>query len=186
MQSTRIRSITKACKEIYTLITRKFPSAYHAEYWIDYEKMLIYRSMISSAGRIFQMVFSMMAGSAIWQISEEYLKKEDNKLANADLALEYLAACKATVIALQVGRVILFIICFKWQKMTKLTLYYEMLFILMEGLMPYEIHQSREVDFQNMSIFLNVVLHYFELVPTLIASIIVSIPLFLKRAIFFE
>ena len=37
-----------------------------------------------------------------------------------------------------------------------------------------------------IGIILNVVLHYFELVPTLIVSNIVLIPVFLKRAIFFD
>ena len=70
--------------------------------------------------------------------------------------------------------------------MTKLTLYYEALFFMVRALMPYEIHSSREFHLEFLGIILNVVLHYFELVPTLIVSNIVLMPVFLKRAIFFE
>ncbi len=138
--SSRINRIAKACREIYTLITRKFPSTSHAGYWTDYEKLLIYRSQFSTASRILFMVFSTISGSAVWQISNEYLQKNNDRLPNADLALEYHAACKDIVISLEVGRIFLFAICCKWQKMTKLSLYYEMFFILMDGLLPYEIH----------------------------------------------
>ena len=127
-------------KEIWTLVVRKFPSTNHAEYWKDYEKLLIYRSLFASASRILHSIFAMIAGSAVWQISGEYLTKENNELEDADLATKYHTVCKATHITLEVGRVIFIVICCKWQKLTKLTLYYEMLFILVDGLMPYEIH----------------------------------------------
>ena len=66
MKQSNSTSVHKLWNEIYILMARKFPSTYHAGYWIDYEKLLIVRSLLSLASRVLQMIFGTMSGSAVW------------------------------------------------------------------------------------------------------------------------
>ena len=69
-----------------SLILRQFESDDHAKYWKDYEWLLIIRSMIAIASRIFLSIMTQMSGSSITKISDEFI--EEKGPVNLDLAIE--------------------------------------------------------------------------------------------------
>ena len=49
-------------KEVWVLLLRKFQSEYHARRWIDYENVLVVRTMMFMAARLMLMTFSVLSG----------------------------------------------------------------------------------------------------------------------------
>ena len=61
--------------ELITNTLRRFKSAYHAHRWIDFEEILIIRTMFSELSRILLSAIAMANGTENWHLTEDYLEK---------------------------------------------------------------------------------------------------------------
>ena len=103
-----------------------------------------------------------------------------------DRAVAVFPYAKTCCIIYLICRVILFFICFKCPELIKYSLYYELLFVCFDAALPFEIVVNKEIQLTSISIILNVILNYFDLLPSLIAALLALIPLFVKRAVYYE
>ena len=62
-------------EEVCMLLLRKFQSEYHARRWVDYENVLIVRTMMFMAARLLLMTLGILSGKEQWNLTEEYIEK---------------------------------------------------------------------------------------------------------------
>ena len=62
-------------KELTMLTLRRFKSPYHASRWIDFEKILITRTMASELSRILLSAIAVVNGTENWHLTEDYIEK---------------------------------------------------------------------------------------------------------------
>ena len=60
---------------MWVLLLRKFQSEYHARKWVDYENVLVVRSMMFMAARLMLVALSVLSGKEQWNLTEEYIEK---------------------------------------------------------------------------------------------------------------
>ena len=114
-----------AKKEFSNLFFRRFPSIYHAQCWVDYEKVLAARTILSISSKLIWDTISIIIGNTMWESSEKYLEKGGPP--NAELASEILPHAKTAYLVYLCARVITVIAYLKWPRLTKLSLYFELL-----------------------------------------------------------
>jgi len=160
---------------------RKFKSDYHARRWVDYEKVLMARTMASGLSRIVLSAAAVASGTENWHLTQNYIDK--GTIPNMELALEIYPYAKAANQIHLVLRVVLFIACLKWHRLTKLFLYLECSLEVITAGLPTEICLTRDVTYSSIMIYLNFWLCYFNPVSGLITSSLTLVPVFVKRAI---
>lgn len=109
--------------EAKSLTFRRFLSEYHASRWIDYEKVLMMRTMFGSFSRIVLSISAVMTGTENWHMTYEYLEK--GGLPNEELAREIYCYAKVANQIQLIVRFVLFIACLKWPKLIKFHFYLE-------------------------------------------------------------
>ena len=107
------------------LLLRKFQSEYHARRWVDYENVLVVRTMMFMAARLILIAFSYLSGKEYWDMAEEYIEKGGP--ANLELAQNLFPYFKVLSMVQRVASVLYFAACFKWPRLVKWLLYFEML-----------------------------------------------------------
>ena len=105
---------------------------------------------------------------------------------NKELAQKVFPVARAINIAYLVGRFFYFLACLKWPRLVKFSLYYESLQNVIGCLMPTEINEPQDVTLTTVGIYLNFVLCYFDFVPSVVCVNLGLIPVFVKRAVFFD
>ena len=100
--------IKKLCEELRDLTLRRFPSSIHEVVWQDFEKLLMYRSMMSQLSRIINVIAVASIGGSIWKQSEEYVSGGEPK--NHDFAMEVQPYAQTAYMLCIAGRLILFIL----------------------------------------------------------------------------
>ena len=124
-------------KEVWVLLLRKFQSEYHARRWVDYENVLVVRTMMFMAARLMLMTFSILSGKEQWNVAEEYIEKGGP--ANLELAQKMLPYFKTICMVQRVVSVLYFATCLKWPRLVKWLLYFEMLDEVINVGLPFEI-----------------------------------------------
>ena len=125
---------------IYDLTTRKFKSEYHRREWAKYDTVLMYRSIISLFCRVIMQIGWSALSLNVWHETRRGL--DAGKFANSELVEQIFPYAKNAMIALNIGRGLLFLISLKWHHVTKLNYYYEMVSFLVECLLPYDISNN--------------------------------------------
>jgi len=62
-------------REVSMLSFRRYLSDYHARRWIDYEKILMMRTMCSTFSRIILSALAVATGTENWHLTQEYIDK---------------------------------------------------------------------------------------------------------------
>ena len=102
------KKFCEVTKALWDLTLRRFPSKNHEIVWRDFEKILMYRSMMSQFSRIIHAVVYSSMGIIIWKQSEEYVATGQPE--NYELALKVFPYAKIAYILSIIGRVILIIL----------------------------------------------------------------------------
>ena len=127
-------------KEVWVLFLRKFQSEYHARRWVEYENVLVVRTMMYMAARLMLITFTILSGKEQWNLTEEYIEKGGP--ANVEFAQKMLPYCKAISMVQRVASVLYYAACFKWPRLVKWLIYFEMLDEVINIGFPTEIEVS--------------------------------------------
>ena len=111
--------------EVPILFFRRFKSVYHERRWVDFEKILDVRVIFSMVSRILLQLTWIVGGNGWWSLTEQYLEKGGPK--NAQLAKEIFPYARTACIIFYIGRIVLVLLCLKWPRVCKYSLYYECL-----------------------------------------------------------
>ena len=130
------------------LLLRKFQSEYHARRWVDYENVLVVRTMMYMAARLMLITFSALSGKEQWNLTEEYIEKGGPP--NLELAQKLFPYFKVMSIVQRVGAVLCFAACLKWPRLVKWVLYYEMLEEVLNVGLPTEIESVQDILFRTL------------------------------------
>jgi len=126
---------------------RRYLSDYHARRWIDYEKILMMRTMCSTFSRILLSASAVTFGTENWHLTQEYIDK--GGLPNEELAIEMFPYAKTANQVWLIARVVLFIACLKWPKLIKLYFYFECVLEALVAMLPSEINMTRDVTYSS-------------------------------------
>ena len=173
------------CREIPSLLTRRFKSSYHADTWKDYESLLMIRSQLSIFSRILFSSIAWAAGSETWNMTEDYLSDKGGP-PNAELTRDVLPYAKFIAQASIIARILLFIASFKWRRLIKLHLHFEFLLETINACMPVEINAGRDIQLMSSITIMNVTMSCFDLIPTLISTSLIVIPVHTRRVVFYN
>ena len=108
------------------------------------------------------------------------------KFANSELVEQIFPYAKNAMIALNIGRGLLFLISLKWHHVTKLNYYYEMVSFLVECLLPYDVSNNISQWIRLLMTIINFLLDYFHFVPALIFVTLQFVINMAARHAFFE
>lgn len=174
-----------AREEIPMLFFRRFKSTYHARAWVDYERVLAARTILSMLSRIILSALFMLNQRENYHLTEDYLKTQKGP-PNADLAQEIFPWFKTMNQIFLVARLVFFVACLKWPRLIKLSLYLEYFKYVLNFGLPQELNNNSETLLLVLNIQMDFVLCYFEFAPGLIASLLAIVLTYTKRAVFFE
>ena len=173
------------CREIPSLLTRRFKSSYHAQTWKDYELLLMVRSQIATFNRILISTLYWAAGSGTWNQTEDYLSDKGGPQ-NAELTRDVLPYAKFIAQVSIIARIVLFIASFKWKQLIKFHLHFEFLMETIAACLPIEINAARDIELMLSRTVINVTMSCFDLVPTLISTSLIVIPVHMRRVVFYN
>ena len=142
----------------------------------------------TQAGTLAKILFSSihwLLGTEIWNQSEEFVEKEGGSK-NAEFAREIFPYARTMMQVWFIGRILLFIVSFKWPRLIKYQIYYELITDWFSACMPVKINADREIQYYLLIITQTTILSYFELVPTLIATALTLVPIHVSRVIFYD
>ncbi len=122
---------------------RKFKTAYHKSRWLDYENILMVRTMISMLSRILLSILFLVSGTESWHLTEQYFEKGGPP--NIELAKEVFPYAKLANQFYLVSRLVFFILCLKWPRLIKMYFYLEGLKQFIIALLPIEINVTKDV-----------------------------------------
>ena len=179
------KQIRAVCREIPSLLTRRFKSSYHAHTWKDYELLLMIRSQLAIFSRILFSTIAWAAGSETWNQTEDFLSDKGGP-PNAELARDMLLYAKFIAQVGIIARILLFIASFKYRQLIKFHLHFEFLLECVGACMPVEINASRDIQLMLSITIMNVTMSSFDLVPTLISTSLILIPVHTRRVVFFN
>ncbi len=114
-----------ARKEVPILMFRRFKTAYHKCRWVDYENILMVRTMMSMLSRMLLSLSFLVSGTESWHLTEQYFEKGGPP--NIELAEKVFPYAKLANQIYIAGRFVLFFLCLKWPRLIKLSIYYESL-----------------------------------------------------------
>ena len=112
-----------ARKEFPVLMYRKFRTAYHKRRWDDYENILMVRTMMSMLSRMLLSLSFLVSGTESWHLTEQFFEKGGPP--NVDLAKEVFPYAKLANQIYLVSRFVFFILCIKWPRLIKMSIYFE-------------------------------------------------------------
>ncbi len=61
--------------EFPILMFRRFKTAYHKRRWVDYENILMVRTMMSMLSRMLLSISFLVSGTESWHLTEQYFEK---------------------------------------------------------------------------------------------------------------
>lgn len=171
--------------EIPIIFFRRFKSksAYHARCWVNFEKLLAARTILSMISRIILSILVMVNQGEVYDHSESYLKEGGPP--NYDLANDIFPYAKAAFITFNVLRIVVFFVCLQWPHLAKLCLYFEYSFYVIKFGLVMDINRAAETMLTVLMIHIDFLLCYFDFAPGLIASLFALVLNFVKRAVFF-
>ena len=143
------------------------------------------RSQLSIFSRILFSTIYWAAGSETWNQTEDYLSEKGGP-PNAELASDVLTYAKFIAQVSIIARILLFIACFKWKKLIKWHLHFEILIESIAALMPVEINAGRDIELMLCLTIINITMSYFDLIPTLISTSLIVIPVHIRRVVFYN
>ncbi len=112
-----------ARRELPILFFRRFKTSYHKCRWADYENILMTRTMMNTLSRLILSLSFLVGGTESWHLTEQYFEKGGPP--NIELAKKVFPYAKLANQIYIAGRIVLFLLCLKWPRLIKLTLYYE-------------------------------------------------------------
>ncbi len=120
-----IENYRLARKEIPIIFFRRFKSksAYHERCWVDFEKHLAARTILSMLSRIIFSILIMSIKNEVYDLVESYYEKGGPP--NSDLANDIFPYAKALLITFNVLRIVVFFACLQWPHRAKLCMYFE-------------------------------------------------------------
>ena len=136
-----------AREEVPILMFRRFKTAYHKRRWVDYEHILMVRSMMSMIARGLLSIAFVVSGTESWHLTEQYFEKDGP--ANIQLAKKVFPYAKLANQIYLVGRFVFFILCIKWPRLIKMSFYYELLQQFILAFLPLEINVTRDITVTN-------------------------------------
>ena len=178
------KSFSWAKIEFTNLIFRRFPSINHAQCWVDYEKVLAARTILAITSKLIWDMISIISGQTMWSAAQEYLDKGGPP--NAELAAEILPKAKDAYLIYLCARLICVIAYLKWPRLTKLSLYFELISHVIGMGFVREINSQQDEFFISILIFIDFLLCYFDFAPSLVACLLANMTGFVKRAVFYE
>ena len=143
------------------------------------------RSQISIFSRILFSTYYWAAGSETWNQTEDYLADKGGP-PNAELARDVLPYAKLIAQVSIIARIVFFIASFKWKQLIKFHLHFEFLLETIAASMPVEINAGRDIELMLSLTIMNVTVSCFDIVPTLISTSLVIIPVHIRRVVFYH
>ncbi len=120
----KVREIYGTAKqEVPILIFRRFKTAYHECRWVDYENILMVRTVLSVLSRMLLTLSFLVSGTESWDLTEQYFEKGGPP--NVDLAKQVFPYAKFVNQFYLVSRGVFFILCLKWPRLIKMSIYFE-------------------------------------------------------------
>ena len=142
------------------------------------------RSQVATFSKILISSILWLVGCETWNLSEEYLDKEEGPV-NAELARQVLPDARTATQVLFIGRIILFFLSFRWPRLIKLSIYYELFIEWIFACMPVNINAVRDIQLLLSNTTQTTIASYFSLVPTLIAVSLTIIPVHIRRVVLY-
>ena len=146
------RCCRKSVRTLKDLTFRKLSSKVHEKVWLDYEKFLMYRSIVAQFSRVMLLAMQSMLGKRSDQLSVEYAEESINseqKPQLSELASEVQGLGSTLLIILGVGRIILFLVQIKRPYISKVNLYYEFVNnLVIQFMLPSSMNQYTAVSFR--------------------------------------
>ena len=122
--------IIQVFRTVRDLTLRKFPSKLHKRAWRDFDKILMYRTIMCSLSRVVYTTVQACLGTMKWQESQEYVAMGEP--ANHELALKMQPYIQAAYVTIVCARVILFLLQLKWHHISKVNFYFELSIFLLD------------------------------------------------------
>ena len=184
LSEKRKESLRWLRKEVWMLLRRKFQSEYHARRWVDYENVLVVRTMFYMASRLLLIAFSIMSGKEQWNLAEEYIEKGGP--ANLDLAQKILPYFRIMSIVQRVASVLYFAACLKWPRLFKWLIYFEMIDEVINVGLPVEIESSKDILLITLTSCLRFILCYFNGFAGIFWANVSISAVFFRRALLYD
>ena len=137
--------------------------------WREFEKILMYRSMMSQFSRIIHSIAYTLMGQLVWQQSEAYIATGEPE--NNALALKVQKPAQVAYNLFIVGRFILFLLQLKWHNLSKFNFYYELIVVVFEQLFPIDITAASSIAMRMNDSVIRFLVDYFHWWPSLILSV---------------
>ena len=180
----RKASLRSLRKDVMVLMLRKFQSEYHARRWVDYENVLVVRTMMFTAGRLLMIAFAILNGKEQWHLTEDFIEKGGPP--NLELALKLLPYFKIVCMMQRAATVLCFIVCLKWPRLVKWLIYFEMLDEVINVGLPIEIESSTDVTFRMLVTTLRFIICYFNGFAGIFWANVSMSTVFFRRALLFD
>ena len=132
------------------------------------------------------MMLSFIAfGMANWQETQRYID-EDGGPPNLELTKTVLPYARIAMILYTIGRVILFLLSLKYPNVSKCFLYFEVLNLIIESFMPYDITFNIKMWFVIRTNIVSFVTDYFHALPAAIVLCLQFPVIVASRAAFYN
>lgn len=113
---------------------RNLPSDEHKKAWSEFERILMYRANVAFLSKVLFFLIWSGFGNANFQQSEEYIDEDGSH--NQNLISDTFVYLKWAMIVMTFGRLILIFISLKNLNVCKLYIYYQVVYLLLESLLP--------------------------------------------------